>query len=312
MTDNGNSDPLPFAQVDRAVKPKAATLATMVGVTYQHALGSLAEFWEACGDPRELERLWAEGKDEVVLSREEVSGRLLVAFGRAVDPDACRHLGLLEQRPEGFRVRGMSRYFTPIKARVIRREKASAGGRASAEARKLKTGTAQPLARSESNPPRTRPELAPNSNRDRSGGLPNLPEASDSGHRSSLEETSVEQARPGPVERVFEAWRVATKQPRAKLDEKRRRLIKARLDEGHTEEDLRACVNGYAGSPWHQGANDRNQKYLGLGLLLRDSEHVEAGMALLSKPAAPVLRLEPQPRSVAESAEIIRQLKEQR
>ena len=53
MSRQSSSDPLPFVQVDRAVKPKAALLAGIMEVSNQHALGSLVEWWELCGDPRE-------------------------------------------------------------------------------------------------------------------------------------------------------------------------------------------------------------------------------------------------------------------
>lgn len=52
-----DSDPLPYVQVDRSAKPRAALLAGSLGVTPQHALGSLVEWWDLNGDPRECERL---------------------------------------------------------------------------------------------------------------------------------------------------------------------------------------------------------------------------------------------------------------
>ncbi len=286
MSDHPNSDPLPFTQLDRAVKPRAATLSTMVGVTYQHALGSLAEFWEACGDPRELERLLRQGKDEVVLSREEVAGRLEIAFGRPVNVDSCRMLGLLEARPDGFRVRGMSRYFAPIRARLVAREKGSAGGKASAAARKERDGTAQPRSGASSTPAQApaqaEPEAGPNPNAFRSEAVPKPPEASDIGHRSSLKTTSSTPV-DGPAERVFAKYQTAAKSPTSKLDEKRRRLIQARLKD-FSEEDLCRSLDGYARSPWHHGENERRTKYLKLTLWFRDSDHVEAGIAMSAGP----------------------------
>ncbi len=131
-----SSDPLPYTQVDRAVKPKAATLSTLLGIPYQHALGALVEFWDSCGDPRELEQRLARGETAVVLTHAELETRLLVAFGRPVDPDNLRILGLLERLADGYRVRGMSRYFAPIEARRQARKAASAGGLATAAAAK--------------------------------------------------------------------------------------------------------------------------------------------------------------------------------
>lgn len=144
-----DSDPLPYVQVDRAAKPKAALLATAIGVSNQHALGSLIEWWELCGDPRELELIIeatpANEEPVVLLSGDEASSRFLLASGKAVEPITLARLGLLEQLPEGFfRVRGMSRYFQPIKARARARKAASAGGKASVESRRKTFGTAKP------------------------------------------------------------------------------------------------------------------------------------------------------------------------
>lgn len=84
------------------------------------------------------------------------------------------------------------------------------------------------------------------------------------------------------VVEVFEHWK-ARVSPKARLDPKRQKLIKARL-EHYQSEDLKRAIDGYVSSPFHQGQNDRQQKYLGLELMLRDSEHVEAGWRLLEGP----------------------------
>ncbi len=142
--EQANSDPLPYTQVDRAVKPKATLLAAMMKSTTQHALGSLVEFWDLNGDPREIETLVLAGKRTVVLNRDEVRRRFRLASGHDIDPDDLRSLGLLEAIDGNFRVRGMSRYFAPVERRLQARLAASMGGKASAEARKTATGTAQP------------------------------------------------------------------------------------------------------------------------------------------------------------------------
>lgn len=130
-----SSDPLPYVQVDRAVKTKAASLAAELKVTTQHAMGALVDFWELCGDPRELERLALAGVEEVVLHRDEVARRFkLASGGYTIDPADLAALGLLEVRPaDEFRVRGMSRYFKPIRRRLHARGIAVAGGKARAE-----------------------------------------------------------------------------------------------------------------------------------------------------------------------------------
>jgi hypothetical protein len=151
-----DSDPLPYVQVDRAVKPRAALLAGALGVTTQHALGSLVEWWDLNGDPRELERIVEATPDgatpAVVVTREDAALRFRLASGKDIEPVTLVHLGLLEPVGEGFRVRGMSRYFAPVEARIRARRAASVGGKASAESRRKSVGTAQPrsAARSES------------------------------------------------------------------------------------------------------------------------------------------------------------------
>jgi hypothetical protein len=150
LSEQSSSDPLPYVQVDRAVRLKAGTLAGLIGSSPQHAIGTLVEWWDLSGDPRELERIIRETppghEPAVVLSAEQAASRFRIACGgKAIDAEALVELGLLEDLGEGrVRVRGMSRYFEPVKARLRARTAAVAGGLASVEARKRKLGSAQP------------------------------------------------------------------------------------------------------------------------------------------------------------------------
>lgn len=140
-----SSDPLPFTQLDRTARARAATLAGPLGVSHQHALGSLVWFWDLCGEPRELERLLAQGVDRVIVSAEVVERRLKLAFGQQVDPALLVDAGLLEAvGADQYRIRGMSRFFDAIKTRLEARAKGARGGKASAAARQAKNGTARP------------------------------------------------------------------------------------------------------------------------------------------------------------------------
>lgn len=161
---NHSSDPLPFMQIDRAVKPKAALLANAMGVTNQHALGSLVEFWDLCGDPREIEKLVVAGQEEIVLPGTEVKRRFRLASGHELDLEDMATIGLLEPRGDCYRVRGMSRYFEPVKQRMEARLNGSTGGKASVESRRKKSGSAQPgFSAPPSTPPRSlaEPPLQP-------------------------------------------------------------------------------------------------------------------------------------------------------
>jgi hypothetical protein len=150
MSKQSSSDPLPYVQVDRAVKPRAAMLADTLGVTRQHAMGSLVEWWDLCGDPRELERIVEETPPDmepaVILTSQDAALRFRLASTKDVEPVVLARIGLLEEQPDGrFRVRGMSRYFAPIKRRIQSRRAASEGGKVSAKTRKESTGSAQPV-----------------------------------------------------------------------------------------------------------------------------------------------------------------------
>ena len=164
MSRDNSSDALPFTQVDRAVKAKAAVLASAIGIHYQHALGSLIEFWDLNGGPREIEKLIAKDVHDVVLDAREVSLRFKIASGQDVDVQVLTRTGFLEPIGELYRVRGMSRYFKPVEKRLMRRKLGAIGGLASAESRRASHGTAKPgavlLEQPASNPEPT-PEAPP-------------------------------------------------------------------------------------------------------------------------------------------------------
>ena len=78
----------------------------------------------------------------------------------------------------------------------------------------------------------------------------------------------------GQVQAVFDAWVASTGKSRARLDEKRRRLIQRALKE-YPLEELLLAVQGWEVSDFHSGSNDRGKVYNDLGLILRDSAHIE-------------------------------------
>lgn len=84
---------------------------------------------------------------------------------------------------------------------------------------------------------------------------------------------------------VFDHWRSVMASPRSKLDDKRRRLIKAAL-KNYSVEDLKAAIDGCRASPWHMGKNDRRQKYNGLDLILRNAEKIDQFMSYRDQPPA--------------------------
>ena len=89
------------------------------------------------------------------------------------------------------------------------------------------------------------------------------------------------------IDLVFEHWQRVHKHPEAKLNDKRRRLIAARLRDGYTLDQLRCCIDGYALSPFHRGENEQGTVYDSIDLMMRDAKQVEQGVTFHAKPPQP-------------------------
>ena len=74
---------------------------------------------------------------------------------------------------------------------------------------------------------------------------------------------------------IFNHWKTVLNHPKAILDSKRQRLIAARIDEGHSVEDLKLAIDGCKASAWHMGENDRRKVFDSLDLIFRDASHIE-------------------------------------
>lgn len=78
-----------------------------------------------------------------------------------------------------------------------------------------------------------------------------------------------------PVLVVFRHWQQVMNKPKARLDTKRRAAVAGRLKDGYPVADLLTAIDGCKASAWHQGRNDRQRPFNDLGLICRDSAHVE-------------------------------------
>jgi len=92
------------------------------------------------------------------------------------------------------------------------------------------------------------------------------------------------------VRRVFEHYRAfhPRRFPKPVATLKEWKLIRSRLTEGSTVEDLCDAIDGCMRSPWHQGENDRQKVFDSLELIVRDAKHVHDFMAVPAR-AGPVL-----------------------
>lgn len=292
MYEQSSSDPLPYVQVDRAVRLKAISLAGLIQTTVQHAIGSLVEFWELCGDPRELEKIilaTEPGKEpEVVLTKRQAEAKFELASTKTVDVDLMVELGLLEDRGESVRVRGMSRYLAPVARRLQARLAASRGGKASAESRKKSLGTAQPPPQIRSSEPRSVAEANPEAVVEANAEA--APNTAVSGQRSSKSKALKALSTSSTDELlVFDYWRQETGHLKAQFDTKRQRAVRERLKD-YSVDDLRRAVDGCLLTPHNQGKNDRGEVYDDLELICRDAAHVDRFMRNASDP--PVGRAE--------------------
>lgn len=88
---------------------------------------------------------------------------------------------------------------------------------------------------------------------------------------------------PDDVRQVFDHWCLVWNHPSAALDPKRRATISRAL-KGYNAADLCESISGYLNSGHHMGQNDRNTIYDGLHLLLRDADHIDAGLRFAREP----------------------------
>lgn len=85
------------------------------------------------------------------------------------------------------------------------------------------------------------------------------------------------------IKTVFWHWQEIWGKQRSKLDAKRLRLIRSALD-NYSEADLCQAISGYKNSPHHTGQNERATIYDDIGLFLRDSAHIDAGLNFYKNP----------------------------
>lgn len=77
---------------------------------------------------------------------------------------------------------------------------------------------------------------------------------------------------------VFEYWKTTMNHPRAKFDNKRKRVISRALNFGYSLSDLKQAIDGCANTPYNMGKNDTGSVYDDIGLILRDADHIERFM----------------------------------
>lgn len=78
------------------------------------------------------------------------------------------------------------------------------------------------------------------------------------------------------VKEVFDHWITTMgKTSQAKLTDKRKKCVEARLKEGYTVNQIKKAIEGCAKSPHHMGQNDSGTVYDDLTLICRTGDKLE-------------------------------------
>ena len=78
-----------------------------------------------------------------------------------------------------------------------------------------------------------------------------------------------------PLKRFLFERGEGTRAAKRVLNDKRKRLIKGRIKEGYTVEQLKKAVDGCLCSPWHRGQNPNGVVYDDITLICRDATKVD-------------------------------------
>lgn len=93
-------------------------------------------------------------------------------------------------------------------------------------------------------------------------------------HASNSDQKPVDQART-----IFAYWQKVMDSPKSVMDNKRKGLLLNALKH-YSPADICKAIRGCSKSPHNMGQNDRSTKYNGLGLILRDAEHIDRFIGL--------------------------------
>lgn len=87
-----------------------------------------------------------------------------------------------------------------------------------------------------------------------------------------LENSSTKLA--GKIQEIFDYWKKSHNHPKAKLDNKRTRIIKKAVG-SFSMDDLKQAIDGCKKSKFHMGQNRQSKVFDDIELILRDNKHIE-------------------------------------
>ena len=74
---------------------------------------------------------------------------------------------------------------------------------------------------------------------------------------------------------IFEHWKNIFHHPNARLDNKRKSLIKQALKLGYSVSDLCDAILGCSYTPHNMGNNEQGQRYDGLHIIFRNADQID-------------------------------------
>lgn len=105
------------------------------------------------------------------------------------------------------------------------------------------------------------------------------------------------------VAEIFAYWQRVMNSPGSKLDDKRRKLIEGAL-KNYQPREICLAILGCSRTPHNMGENDRNTKYNGLNVILRDADQIDRFIGAASRtptmPKASLSIQEQNERAIAE------------
>lgn len=77
------------------------------------------------------------------------------------------------------------------------------------------------------------------------------------------------------IEAIFQYWKDLMNHPRARMDEKRKKLISDALKLGYDSDEIKIAILGCSRTPFNMGENDRGQVYDDLHIILRGAHSID-------------------------------------
>lgn len=105
-----------------------------------------------------------------------------------------------------------------------------------------------------------------------------------------------------PEELIFFHWKKVMGHPNAKMDKKRKQLIKSALSLGYSVDDICHAIDGCSVTPHNVGDNEKGERYDGLHIILKSADQIDR---FINNFHAPPKKLTPADRLAKENMDVV-------